>query len=245
LVYFSLYWYIGGNKLAGYCCFYDFIISELKKPDKDTLTLWNVFRLISENLHYYFTFKDIVFCSERPIEMHFKGNDLHNENEAAVQYKDGYSIYSLNGINVPEKIVLTKPENMDKEFLSEYYFKNENAEIRREIVRKMGYELFANRVEAKSIDRKGEMYELLEIDLQGSTGKWPFLKMRNPSIDVWHIEPVSKECKTVDHALNSRKPEKLKNIPVSENGSDWYQQGDVCIWPKKAEFVKPYPSILT
>ena len=29
------------------------------------------------------------------------------------------------------------------------------------------------------------------------------------------------------------------------DGADWYQQGDVQIWPKDAKSVKPFPSVLT
>ena len=48
------------------------------------------------------------------------------------------------------------------------------------------------------------MYELLEVDLKGQTGAWPYLKMRNPSIPVWHLEAVARECKTVADALTFR-----------------------------------------
>jgi len=45
---------------------------------------------------------------------------------------------------------------------------------------------------------------LHEIDLGGATGKWPYLKMLNPSIGVWHMECVSKDCKTVKQAITFR-----------------------------------------
>jgi hypothetical protein len=71
--------------------------------------------------------------------------------------------------------------------------------------------------------------------------------MKNPSIPgVYHLEGVPNKCNTIDEALHERKPAELRKIPVDNvNGLEWYQQGDVCIWPKGAEAVKARPSILT
>jgi hypothetical protein len=114
-----------------------------------------------------------------------------------------------------------------------------NVEIRREIVRKIGIEKICKDLHAKKIDNK-DNYELLLLDNR------PYLKMLNPSIGVYHIEGVPLECKTVEDALNSRKPDKLRQIPIDEEGgSNWYQQGDVCIWPSNAKTVKNKPIILT
>ncbi len=38
----------------------------------------------------------------------------------------------------------------------------------------------------------------------GATGKWPYLKMLNPSIGVWHMECVDRSCKTVKDAIKWR-----------------------------------------
>ena len=71
--------------------------------------------------------------------------------------------------------------------------------------------------------------------------------MQNPSVpELWHVEGIpDKDCKTVEQALHSRKPDKMKKIPISEKGEDWYQQGDVCVWPRNTVSLKPFPSILT
>ena len=70
--------------------------------------------------------------------------------------------------------------------------------------------------------------------------------MHNPSVpEVWHIEGVGNECKTVAEALHWRKPEAMRGIPVAEDGEDYYQQGDVVIWPKAAKKLKMFPKVLT
>ena len=80
--------------------------------------------------------------------------------------------------------------------------------------------------------------------------RWRFLKMLNPSIStpdnpIWHLEGVPLTTKTVKGALHFRKPAAMRAIKVSATGEDWYQQGDVCVWPRTAESLKPLPVLLT
>ena len=78
-----------------------------------------------------------------------------------------------------------------------------NAEVRREIVRKIGIERACQQLAAKVVDRQGELYELLLLDL-GDKRRRPYLKMRNPSLGVYHLEGVHPTCKTVEEALRWR-----------------------------------------
>ena len=78
-----------------------------------------------------------------------------------------------------------------------------NVEVRREFVRKVGIERIVQKGGGKIIDTQGD-YALININLGGETGVWPYLKMRNPSLGVWHLECVGKECKTVQQAINFR-----------------------------------------
>jgi hypothetical protein len=77
--------------------------------------------------------------------------------------------------------------------------KERNVQVRREIVRKIGIERVCEALEAECLDRQGN-YELLLLDLQDGRTR-PFLKMKNPSIGVYHIEGVAPECRTVAEAL--------------------------------------------
>jgi hypothetical protein len=124
---------------------------------------------------------------------------LHCDGGPAVRYPDGYSIWALNGVRVPQWLA----ESNANEIAPAEFAKLENAEIRREFIRKVGIEQLVLRLGAESIDTQGD-YELLVVDLQGETGKWPYLKMKNPSIGVWHMEAVPKGTKTVQEALEWR-----------------------------------------
>ena len=144
--------------------------------------------------------RDICWVSERHdiVQLNAEGR-LHCDDGPAIHYPDGWSIYALNGVRVPEWLVETPTTDLDARKFAELH----NAEIRREFVRKVGIERIVTELGAEVLDRHGN-YELLAVDLGGRTGKWPYLKMRNPSIGVWHLEAVTKECATVEQALNWR-----------------------------------------
>ena len=65
--------------------------------------------------------------------------------------------------------------------------------------------------------------------------------MQNPSMDsIYHVERVANDCATVEQSINFRNGFDAKDI--SEDGSDWYQHGDVVIVPSKAKTLKQWPA---
>ena len=146
-----------------------------------------------------YTFENIVFVCEKPYKLFLDNQGrLHNEKSMALEYSDGYGLYMLNGVRVTQEIVETPAEQLDPQLI----LKEPNAEVRREIVRKIGIERVCQKLNAKVLDRKGN-YELLNLDL-GENRLRPYLKMINPSISTYHIEGVAPEIKTVEQALSWR-----------------------------------------
>lgn len=138
-----------------------------------------------------------------------KDHKLHCEFGPAIEYDDGTKIWSLNGVSVPAWLVETPCYKLDPALFATI----DNVEVRREFVRKVGVEQICTKLGSVVIDKQGD-YELHEIDLKGTTGKWPYLKMLNPSIGVWHMKCVAKECRTVKQALawrnnTEQEPEKI------------------------------------
>lgn len=171
-----------------------------------------------------------------------KENNLHNGMGMAIEWPSGWGLHFLNGVAVDESLVMTAAEKLDPGLV----LSEKNAEVRREIVRKIGIERVMSKLNAKTLDTMGD-YELLELpQIDGMRRKAIYLKMKNPSIGTYHVEGVSPECDTVKKALRFRQPAAMQKIPVdNKSGLDWYQQGDVCIWPKGAPSLKLMPSILT
>lgn len=147
------------------------------------------------------------FCvfSERFSAMHTKNNQLHKDGGPSVEYPDGTKCWSLNGVSVPQWLAETPWDKIDCNIFPTL----QNAEVRREFIRKVGVERLCQKLGSEVIDKQGD-YELHVIDLKGTTGRWPYLKMMNPSVGCWHMECVGKECKTVKEALVFRNESELE-----------------------------------
>lgn len=119
----------------------------------------------------------------------------HGDGVPAARWESGECLHFLNGVLVPGEVALTPARELD----SRLVVKTTNAEVRREIVRKIGIERVVTELGAVCVDRQGN-YELLLLDL-GDRRRRPFLKMRNPSVGVFHVEGVHPGCRTVREAL--------------------------------------------
>jgi len=159
---------------------------------------YDLFLNFNSEVHFIIPYKGVVFISEKPKAIHWKNKMLHNELGLAVEYPDGYGLYCLNGVNVPKEIVLTPAEKLNADLV----LKEKNAEVRREVVRKIGIERVCTKLNSKTIDVDGD-YQLLVLD-PGDNNRRPYLKMLNPSIGVYHVEGVPPEIKTVEEALKWR-----------------------------------------
>jgi len=158
---------------------------------------WDCY-LKTSDFSLIYPFEDFCVISEKPVNIKMKNMVLHNDKGAVVQYADGFSVYSLNGVRVPRELVETPAEKLDPQLV----VKETNAEVRREIVRKIGVERICQKLGAKVLDKKGN-YELLNLNL-GENRIRPYLKMLNPSVGTYHIEGVAPDIKTVEQALNWR-----------------------------------------
>ena len=187
-----------------------------------------------------------VVISDRPEQIIRQGIRLHREDGPAVRYRDGFSVWALNGVRVPAEIVMTRGEDMGVDFLRKYICgSGVNAEVRREVVRKVGVGLVIERLGGKVIDRSPDgVYELVLLNAGDDSRQRPYLKMKNPSIGIYHVEGVHPTCDTVEKALawrNGLTEDKIDD----ENGADWIQQGDVLLFPAGAGKFKRHPKKLT
>jgi hypothetical protein len=197
------YW--DGNLDSNWLGFYDFFLPMVTIENGLKQKLLTLHRVAQETGSFTWALNGVCVISERPTTIKMVNKRLHCDGGPAVQYEDGLSVWCLNGVRVPKWLAETAFDKID---CSEFA-KIDNAEVRREFVRKVGIERIASKMGARSMDKQGN-YDLLEIDLGGRTGKWPCLKMLNPSIGVWHLEFVDKACRTVEQALTWRNGTELR-----------------------------------
>ena len=162
---------------------------------------------LCENCSWWIPCEKEVYVSENPIRAHFRSNEydaqllipvLHHDGGPALLYPDGFAVYALNGIRVPREISVTPHSKLDPRLI----LREPNADVRREIVRKIGIERICRDMNAQTIDRFDD-YELIVLDI-GDGKRRPYLKMKNPSIGVYHIEGVPPMITTVKEALSWR-----------------------------------------
>ena len=158
--------------------------------------LW--FVELAKSCNWIWFYDGVCIVSDRPKHIKKKGIVLHNETGSAVEFRDGYGLWALNGVMMKREYVETPTEKLDVNLV----VKETNAEVRRELVRKIGIDRVCMKLGAKVVDTSND-YSLLLLDL-GDGRKRPYLKMRNPSIPVWHLEGVHPDCDTVEKALNWR-----------------------------------------
>lgn len=194
----SLYYEcIFGSHDAAYLGLYNYFLEVLKIESCNKLI---PLMDLSKEVGWFFPYKDVCVISEKPIKINLKNGRIHCEDDPSILYKDGFSVYGLNGIIVTKEIVETPHDKLDAKLI----LNEKNVEVRREIIRKIGMERICKDLDTKILDKKtydiGGYYELISINI-GDDRIRPYLRMTNQSTGSIHIEGVPPEIKTVDNAL--------------------------------------------
>lgn len=176
-----------------------------KPEDNEKLDLWAD---IAQSANWFYAYENVCFICDRPAEIHMNSDEkLHKDGGPAVKFRDGWSIWRLNDVVVSQEIAETPADQLDPQMV----LREENAEVRRELVRKIGIERLMEKLPTQLLDQMDD-YSLLNVDL-GDGRMRPYLKMRNPSIDTFHLEGVDPKCTTVKQALAWRNGTKTYNPP--------------------------------
>jgi len=197
--------HLDGHLWAAYLSFYDYFseIVKIKLCDnlniiKRTLILGNIYPLYN-----------VCIISQKPIEINMVDGLLHAEGKPSIKYVDGFSVWSLNGVKVPQYLAETPESELDIEFFK----KEKNADVKAEFIRKYGIDRMSNM--GKSIDSfknyndntwwvKSE-YELIDMSpIFESINYAPHLKMKNQTTGTYHMEGVIPECRDLPSAIKFR-----------------------------------------
>lgn len=85
---------------------------------------------------WIFAFEKVAIICDRPLHLRFDNqNRLHAEGEPAIEFTDGYSVYSYHGVTLPEKYGKIHPQ----QWQSQWLLTEENAELRRVLIQGIGY----------------------------------------------------------------------------------------------------------
>jgi len=129
---------------------------------------------ISESVSWWTPFEEVCFISDRPAFTKMDNeNRLHREDGPAVEYRDGWGVYSWHGTRVPAEWIKDRKSLTAKTALTW-----KNIEQRRAACEILGWVNVLAELKAKTIDRDEdpEIGELLEVNIP-EIGRERFLKV--------------------------------------------------------------------
>ena len=175
----------------------------------------------SRNVGWFLPYDKVICICDRPAEIHLKVGEkqyhiegeqpseaiingvMHHDGGPSIRWRNGESMWHLNGVKVDQEIAETPHHELDPAML----FKITNAEVRAQFVQKVGMERILEKNETRVVDTakvNSLTYELIMFKINEEIGERPYLKMINPSVGIYHVEGVPPSVTTVAEALDSR-----------------------------------------
>jgi len=136
---------IWGQYEAGWLAFYDFFIQIGVEEAKKLQGLMDV----ASNASWWWAFDHCTVLTERPTKLNLDEPDkrLHSDTDAAVAFPDGFALYYVHGVAVPEHVIM-RPETITVDEIK----KERNAEVKRIMREKFGDARYLREIKAKVID---------------------------------------------------------------------------------------------
>jgi hypothetical protein len=171
----------GGNQWGGYVEFLSFFrhISGLPLD----YSKWDHYEKLAELSGPRIMHEEFCMISDRPKILKVnESNQPHCDLGPFCEWRDGSGLFALNGVRVPEWLVMTKAEDLNPHDI----MKLENAEQRKEGIRKIGIDRMREPLKVQIIDSWKD-YELWSIEFEGRR-IGPYLKMINDTTGQVHVE---------------------------------------------------------
>ena len=121
---------------------------------------WELYQSFVKSCGRIFPFSKLCIVCDRPRILKFDAeNRLHAEGEPAIQFADGYSLYSYHGVTLPEQYGKIHPH----QWQSDWLLTEDNVELRRVLIQGIGYDRICQELQVSELDTWQE-YTLLKID---------------------------------------------------------------------------------
>lgn len=189
-----------GSQDASWLASYD-MIWELRKAD-ECKKLVNMFE-IATLCGWWWPFTDIVVITEKPTGLHLNEEGRYHKNGGpAIGYGDGFGIWMLNGVHVPQWLAETPKSRLSpKKILG-----IKNSQVRTEAIRKYGMERLSKygKLIGTMTKEVGGVYNLIDMaEVMEDYDYAPYLEMTSISVPgLKHFFGIDPSCKTVEEAYN-------------------------------------------
>jgi hypothetical protein len=129
------------------------------KYDRKQIEQWNEWIAVARNTHGFLAYDGICFVSDRPTKLSLdEQGRLHDESGPAVEYADGYILYSWHGVRIDwdKAYIIEHPEQITTALIEA----EANAEVRRVMIERYSLERFIKDSGAQKIhsDDYGVLY---------------------------------------------------------------------------------------
>ena len=146
--------------------------------------------MVARHAGWWWPFNGAVILTERPTQLHRDaGWRLHSETTAAIQYHDGWGIWAIHGVRVPQNVV-EDPASITLGSIE----KERNAEVRRVMIERYGLGRYVRDAQFEvldaDIDPVGQPRRLLRrdnlvvVELTNSTEDYVAPRMSYDKTDV-------------------------------------------------------------
>jgi internalin A len=165
--------------------------------DRETQEAFYCLNQLFEHCGWIWAYGKVCIVCDRPTQLLFDNEHrLHAEGQPAIQFSDGYSLYSYHGVTLPEKYGKLHPNNWQ----SQWILSEENAELRRVLIQGIGYARICQELAAQELDTWRE-YTLLKIDNDVDVAPVYLLKMTCPSTGHIHALRVPPDMQSAREAI--------------------------------------------
>lgn len=168
---------------------------------------------IAKVVSWWWPFTETCIVSQRPTSLYLnEQKQLHADLKPAMRFADGLSLWFLNGIKMEEWMITTPVKKLN----GKDAMKIQNADVRREFIRKIGMDKFVKDTKASIIDTwkfklgtKIHTYELMSLNLGTEHKKCNYLRMSlmmKQNKRYIFVEGVPNTITTAEEAFYSRYP---------------------------------------
>jgi hypothetical protein len=141
----------------------------------DTAHLFRMIFDLCQSCMWAYAFKGAVIACERPLSIsRDERGRLHNEAGPAMEFRDGWEIYAVHGVRVPDWII-AEPSRLTIAAIHA----EKNTEIQRVMIERYGWDRYADECAAKLIDHDERWGTLMRRE--SGEGAVTFLKVINRS----------------------------------------------------------------
>lgn len=191
----------GGQLEAGWVAFYKYCAELGVEYDAESSKGLDLWAEQARSCGIWFAFDQLCVITERPTAIHVEKvresstYQLHNAIGPALEYSDGFKLYYFHGVRVNQQII-EQPLTLT----AEQVLNEPNAEVRRVMIEKMGYERFFSITQA----------EVLDEDLEPTGNPRKLLSIELPSDPDGVIVVVEVQCTTTGKKYYLRVPPTMK-----------------------------------